>query len=153
MVNFGPLAAKIDPVVWGTPANFNWLRILAALLHGTLVVGVSQTLRRWTEGVTYVRQGDHHVGHCPHSSLKCLADMSVRKFVTESWLVFPSHLINASALPGKHREIHGNRICSLNCCISFAQIHTKCIETVLFFLEPGKNIIQMSQYLSKCCHI
>jgi len=22
MVNFGPLAAEIDPVVWGTPANF-----------------------------------------------------------------------------------------------------------------------------------
>jgi len=28
-------------------------------------VGVSQTLRRWTEGATYVRQGDHHVGHWP----------------------------------------------------------------------------------------
>jgi len=43
MVNFGPLAAEIDPVVWGTPANFNGLRVLAALLHG---MGVSQTLRR-----------------------------------------------------------------------------------------------------------
>jgi len=46
MVNFGPLAAEIDPVVWGTPANFNGFRVLAALLHGTPVVGVSQTLRR-----------------------------------------------------------------------------------------------------------
>ena len=36
------------PVVWGTPANFNGYRVLAALLHGTPVVGVSQTLRRWT---------------------------------------------------------------------------------------------------------
>jgi len=34
MVNFGPLAAEIDPVVWGTPANFNGFRVLAALLHG-----------------------------------------------------------------------------------------------------------------------
>jgi len=34
-----------------------------------LVVGVSQTLRRSTEGATYVRQGGHQVGHCPHSSL------------------------------------------------------------------------------------
>jgi len=34
MVNFGPLAAQIDPVVWGTPANFNGFRILAALVHG-----------------------------------------------------------------------------------------------------------------------
>jgi len=46
MVNFGPLAAEIVSLVWGTPANFNWFRALAELLHGTLVVGVSQTLRR-----------------------------------------------------------------------------------------------------------
>jgi len=46
MVNFGPLAAEIGTVVWGTPANFNGFRVLAALLHGTPVLGVSQTLRR-----------------------------------------------------------------------------------------------------------
>ena len=46
VVNFGPLAAEIDPVVWGTPGNFNVFRVLAALLHGTPVLGVSQTLRR-----------------------------------------------------------------------------------------------------------
>jgi len=40
-----PLAAEISPVVWGTPANFNGFRILAALLHGTPVLGVSQALR------------------------------------------------------------------------------------------------------------
>jgi len=34
MANFVPLAADIDPVVWGTPANFNWFRVLAALLRG-----------------------------------------------------------------------------------------------------------------------
>ena len=65
MVNFGLLTAEICWRVWGTPANFNGIRVLAALLHGTLVVGVSRTLRRWTEGVTYIRQGDHHVGHWP----------------------------------------------------------------------------------------
>ena len=65
MVNFGPLAAEIDPVVWGIPANFNGFRVLAALLHGTPVLGVSQTLRRWTEGAIYIRQGGHHVGHWP----------------------------------------------------------------------------------------
>jgi len=46
MVNFGPLAAEIDPVVCGTPAKFNGFRLLAALLHGTKAVGVTQTLRR-----------------------------------------------------------------------------------------------------------
>jgi len=43
MVNFGRLVAEIDSLVWGTPGNFNCFRVLAALLHGTLVVGVSQT--------------------------------------------------------------------------------------------------------------
>jgi len=33
MVNFGPLAAEIVSLVWGT-TNFNWLRVFAALLHG-----------------------------------------------------------------------------------------------------------------------
>jgi len=55
MVNFGPLAAEICWRVWSTPAHFNGFRVLAALLHGTLVVGVSQTL--W--------QGGHHAGHWP----------------------------------------------------------------------------------------
>jgi len=64
MVNFGPLTTEIGSGS-GTPANFNGFRVLAALLHGTLVVGVSQTLRRWTAGATYIRQGGHHVGHWP----------------------------------------------------------------------------------------
>ena len=47
MVNLiGSLAAEIVSLVWGTPANFNGFGVLAALLDGTLVVGVSQTLRR-----------------------------------------------------------------------------------------------------------
>jgi len=45
MVNFGPLAAEIVSLVWGTPGNFNGFRVLAALLYGTVVVGVCQTLR------------------------------------------------------------------------------------------------------------
>jgi len=45
MVSFGPLSVDIGPVVWGTPANFNGFHVLAALLHGTLVIGVSQTLQ------------------------------------------------------------------------------------------------------------
>ena len=65
MVNFGLLTAEIWWRVWGTPANFNGFCVLATLLHGTLVVGVSQTLRRSTEGATYIRHGGHHVGHWP----------------------------------------------------------------------------------------
>jgi len=34
-----------------------------------LVVGNNQTLRRWSEGVTYVRPDDHHVGHWASSAV------------------------------------------------------------------------------------
>ena len=50
MVNFGPLAAEVVSLIWGTPGNFNGLHVLAALLHGTLVVGVSKTLRVLNRG-------------------------------------------------------------------------------------------------------
>ena len=60
----GPLAAEIALPVWGTPANFNGFRVLAALLHGSQVVGVSQTAAL-NRGSTYVRQGGHHVVHRP----------------------------------------------------------------------------------------
>ena len=42
MVNFGPLTAETRSGVWGTLANFNGFRVLAALLHGTLVVGAAK---------------------------------------------------------------------------------------------------------------
>jgi len=43
IANIGPLASEICWRVWGIPANFSGFRVLPALLHGTLVVGVSQT--------------------------------------------------------------------------------------------------------------
>ena len=67
MVNFSLLTAEICWRVCGTPANFNGFCIVAALLHGTLVVGVSQTLRGWTEGATYIRRAAI-TGIGPHSS-------------------------------------------------------------------------------------
>ena len=48
----------------GDPCNFNGFRVLAALLHGTLVVA-SAKLRRSTDGATYIRQCGHQVGHWP----------------------------------------------------------------------------------------
>ena len=61
MANFGPLTAEIGSGVWGNPANFNGFHVLVALLNGTQVVGVSQTLQRLVEGASYTRQGGHHV--------------------------------------------------------------------------------------------
>jgi len=39
--------------------------ILAALLHGSRAVRVSQTLRRSADSATYIWQGGHHVEHRP----------------------------------------------------------------------------------------
>jgi len=62
MVNFGLLAAEtVDQ--FGIPCKFQLVSRLGSVTALHLVVGVSQTLRRWTEGATYIRQGDHHVGH------------------------------------------------------------------------------------------
>ena len=44
MVNFGPLAAEIGPVVWGTPANINRFRVLASLLQRRRSPEANQTL-------------------------------------------------------------------------------------------------------------
>ena len=71
----------------GTLTNFNGFRVLAALLDGTPAVGVSQTLRRWTQGATYIRQGDHHVGIGSHSSLVLNS-----WFVEISAVTFPRNL-------------------------------------------------------------
>jgi len=43
MVNFDLLAAEIRQVVRGIPGDLNGFCVLAALLHGTPVAGVSQT--------------------------------------------------------------------------------------------------------------
>ena len=49
----------------GHPCKFQVVSRLGSVTARHLVVGVSQTLRRWTEGATYIRQGDHHIGHWP----------------------------------------------------------------------------------------
>jgi len=80
MVNFGPLVAEIVSLVWGTPGNFNGFHVLAALLRGTLVVGISQTLQHWTEGATYIWQSGHHVGHWPTFLVGLIFRWSFRKY-------------------------------------------------------------------------
>jgi len=49
----------------GHPRKFQRVSRLDSITARHIVVCISQTLRRWTEGATYVRQGDHHVGHWP----------------------------------------------------------------------------------------
>ena len=44
MANFGPLTAEIDSGVWGTPANFNGIRVLLSLLQRHRSPKANQTL-------------------------------------------------------------------------------------------------------------
>jgi len=76
MVNFGPLAAEIISLVWGTPGNFNGFRFLAALLHGTLVVGVSQiaALNRGRHLYSAGRPSRWALAHTSSSLLGCDTD-------------------------------------------------------------------------------
>jgi len=50
MVNFGVLSAEIVSLVWDTRANFNGFLVLAALLHGSLVVVVRPNFAAWNRG-------------------------------------------------------------------------------------------------------
>ena len=58
---------------------------MAVLLQGSLVVGVSQTFRRWTEGTTCIRQDGHHI--------LVVYDAAFCRLINKhTWLWFPTGL-------------------------------------------------------------
>ena len=64
MVNFGPLPAEILSLVWGTPANFNCFRVLAALLHANLAhilvcYALPDKTRMWANAQPDGRPAEH----------------------------------------------------------------------------------------------
>ena len=64
MVNFGPLTVEIGSGVWAplqiSTGFASWQRYCTASSSGR-----QPNFGRRTEGATYVRQGDHQVGHWP----------------------------------------------------------------------------------------
>jgi len=119
MVNFCLLAADIVSLVWGTPGNFNGFHVLATLLHATLVVGISQTLRRWTEGATYMWQGGHHVGHSP----------------TFYFLLSFNGVISTTAWISWHENVYANIYFNKTGCyalaLALAGLHTNHLDILL----------------------
>ena len=69
MVNVGPLTAEIGSGVLGTPTNCNGFCVLAALLHGILVVGVSHICGVEQRAPPMFGRATIRLGIGPHSSL------------------------------------------------------------------------------------
>ena len=138
IVNFGLLAAEIVSGVWGTPATFNGSRVFAAFLYSSQVVSVSQTLRRWTEGATYVRQGDHHVGHWP-TFLVCLyIRLSIYLSIYRFFTTPTGHIFSAIL------TLNGSYDVSLKCrhyCFARFQTSDRLISPILFTCDS----------YSRCC--
>ena len=89
MVNFGP-AAEIVLLAWGTPDKFNGFRVLAALLHGTLVVGVSQTAALNRERHLYSAGRPSRWALTHISSFVYFSTCLVNKYVYSNTLKVPS---------------------------------------------------------------
>jgi len=104
MVNFGPLAAEIVSLVWGTPANFNGFRVLAALLHGILVVGAKLCGVEQRAPPIFGR-ATITLGIGPHSSL--LYFCPVVSFYLSSIFFFSSPNLCGNRLDVYHTSTYG----------------------------------------------
>jgi len=82
MVNFGLLAAEMVLLVWGTRDNMNWVRVLAALLHSTLVVRVSKLCGIEQRAPPIFGTAAITLGSGPHSSCVFLTDTQCIHLVT-----------------------------------------------------------------------
>jgi len=86
MMNFGPLAAKIDCRVWSTPANFNEFRVLASLRHRRQSSEVNQTLHSVWPSPGLV----HHIyifgGSCPSTGILPGAKFTLRPSLAFSYI-------------------------------------------------------------------
>jgi len=93
MVNFGPLAADIAPVVWGTPANFNgfasWQRYCTALQYwaSAKLCGVDQ------RAPPIFGRAVITLGIGPHSSLTCINSVEIKWFYFQTRAAFCQQVI------------------------------------------------------------
>jgi len=104
----------------GHPCKFQpVLRLGSITARHSIVVSVSQTLRRGTEGATYIRQCGHHVGHWPtFLVLSCFlwrlygADADIIMFapwflLSIFFYLFPSLYLSRLTLDVYHTSTHG----------------------------------------------
>jgi len=87
MVNFSLLTAEICWRVWGTPTNFNGFRVLAALLCGTLVVGVTKLCGVEQTAPPIFGRATITLGISPHSSYIMCYSLSVLELAVWDYFV------------------------------------------------------------------
>jgi len=91
MVNFGPLSGESGPVVWGTPANLNGFRVLAALLHGIWQWASAKTCRVEHRAPPIFGRAAITFGIGPHSSFILTWNHVLRNnFNVPSWFTWIS---------------------------------------------------------------
>ena len=93
MVNFGLLTAENQFGSLGHPYKFQRVLRLRSVTARHLVVGVSQTLRHWTEGAKYVWQGDHHVGHWSTFLVALFSHLSVLCYSLTIYILYCLYLL------------------------------------------------------------
>jgi len=86
MVNFGPLAAEIGSLVWGTPANFNGFRILASLLQRRRSTEANQTVHDVWPSPVLVRYYIHFRVLLPHNGILPGAKFTLRPSLVISYI-------------------------------------------------------------------
>ena len=69
MANFGPLTAEIGSGVWGTPANFNGIRVLTSLLQRRRSTEANQALHDVWPSPGLVHYIYIFGGSCPHNGI------------------------------------------------------------------------------------
>ena len=69
MAHFGPLTAEIGSGVWGTPANFNGIRVLTSLLQRRRSTEVNQALHDVWPSPGLVHYIYIFGGSCPHNGI------------------------------------------------------------------------------------
>jgi len=97
------------------PCKFQRVSRLCSITARHLVAGISQTLRRWTEGATCVRQGDHHVGHWP--TFYCEFRMQVWNVWHEARWKYRTQKIAKNSPSGHHRTTLSGCIFATKTCI------------------------------------
>jgi len=137
MVNFSLLAAEIVSLVWGTPANFNGFRVLAALLHGPLVVGVSQT-------VAFNRGRHLYSAGRPSGWLKFITSLVAVFLDFCSFLIFPRlyrhHTEFAYSKCGRTIDLRNNIKLDSSMCIKFRLMITQDTMCLIYFLSHMINL-------------